>query len=84
VVRTIAEVSDYAYSVSDKGLWFNLYGGNTLSARLKDGTPIKLTQTTNYPWDGKITIRLDEVPGDKAFSVFFCGYRVGVKVRVSN
>ncbi|WP_439697332.1 glycoside hydrolase family 127 protein [Mucilaginibacter sp. AW1-7] len=70
VVRTIAEVSDYAYSVSDKGLWFNLYGGNTLSARLKDGTPIKLTQTTNYPWDGKITIRLDEVPGDKAFSIF--------------
>jgi DUF1680 family protein len=70
VVRTIAEVSDYAYSVSDKGLWFNLYGGNTLSARLKDGTPIKLTQTTNYPWDGKITIRLDEMPGDKAFSIF--------------
>jgi DUF1680 family protein len=70
VVRTIAEVSDYAYSISDKGLWFNLYGGNTLSARLKDGTSIKLTQTTNYPWDGKITIRLDEVPGDKAFSIF--------------
>jgi DUF1680 family protein len=70
VVRTIAEVSDYAYSVSDKGLWFNLYGGNTLSTKLKDGTPIKLTQTTNYPWDGKITIRLDEVPGDKAFSIF--------------
>lgn len=70
VVRTIAEVSDYAYSVSDKGLWFNLYGGNILSARLKDGTSIKLTQTTNYPWDGKITIRLDEVPGDKAFSIF--------------
>jgi DUF1680 family protein len=70
VVRTIAEVSDYAYSISDKGLWFNLYGGNTLSVKLKDGTPIKLTQTTNYPWDGKIKIRLDEVPGNKAFSIF--------------
>ncbi|MEN0056565.1 MAG: glycoside hydrolase family 127 protein [Mucilaginibacter sp.] len=70
VVRTISEVSDYAYSVSDKGLWFNLYGGNTLSAKLKDGTPIKLTQTTNYPWDGKVSIRLDEVPENKAFSLF--------------
>ncbi|WP_426581134.1 aceric acid hydrolase [Mucilaginibacter sp. R-33] len=70
VVRTIAEVSDYAYSTSDKGLWFNLYGSNTITAKLKDGTPVKLTQTTNYPWDGKIHIRFDEVPGNKAFSVF--------------
>jgi DUF1680 family protein len=70
VVRTIAEVSDYAYSMSDKGLWFNLYGGNILSAKLKDGTPIKLTQITNYPWDGKISISIDQAPG-KATSMFF-------------
>ncbi|WP_183559042.1 aceric acid hydrolase [Mucilaginibacter sp. SP1R1] len=70
VVRTISEISDYTYSISNKGLWFNLYGGNTLSTQLRDGTPVKLTQTTNYPWDGKITIRLDDVPGNKAFSIF--------------
>jgi DUF1680 family protein len=69
VVRTIAEVGNYAYSVSNKGLWFNLYGGNKLSTRLKDGSPIKLTQTTDYPWNGKISIRFDETPG-KEFSVF--------------
>jgi DUF1680 family protein len=70
VVRTIAEVSNYAYSISDKGLWFNLYGSNVIATKLKDGTPVKLTQTTNYPWDGKISIRFDEVPGNKAFAVF--------------
>ena len=69
VVRTIAEVSNYAYNISDKGLWFNLYGGNKLSTKLKDGSPIKLTQTTAYPWNGNINIKLDEAPV-KEFSVF--------------
>lgn len=69
VVRTIAEVSNYAYNISDKGLWFNLYGGNKLSTKLKDGSPIKLTQTTDYPWNGKINIRFDETSG-KEFSAF--------------
>jgi len=69
VVRTIAEVSDYAYSVSDKGLWFNLYGGNNLSTRLADGSKVSLTQETDYPWDGKIKITMKESAG-KAYSIF--------------
>lgn len=69
VVRTIAEVSGYAYSVSDKGLWVNLYGGNTMTAILKDGSAVKLSQITDYPWNGKITIKIDDAPG-KPFSFF--------------
>ena len=69
VVRTIAEVSNYAYNISDKGLWVNLYGGNKLSTKLKDGSDIKLTQTTAYPWNGNINITIDTAPG-KEFSVF--------------
>ena len=61
-VRTIAEVSDYVYSVGTDGLYVNIYGGNTLSTKLKDGSPIKLEQTTNYPWDGKIVITIQEAP----------------------
>ena len=37
-----------------------MYGGNTLSTKLKDGSPIKLEQTTNYPWDGRIAITIKE------------------------
>jgi DUF1680 family protein len=70
VVRTISEISDYAYSVSDKGIWFNLYGGNVLSTKLKDGSSIKLTQITNYPWDGKISINVDQAPGKATFMFF--------------
>jgi DUF1680 family protein len=69
VVRTIAEVSNYMYSVSDEGLWFNLYGSNTVNTTLKDGTPVALTQETEYPWDGRVMISMNNVPA-KPFSVF--------------
>jgi len=70
VVRTISEISDYAYSISNRGLWFNLYGGNNLSTKLKDGSAIKLSQVTEYPWDGKISITIEQAPAN-AFSAFF-------------
>ena len=69
VVRTIAEINNYAYSVSDKGIYFNLYGGNALDTKLRDGSVVRLSQETNYPWEGRIQVKLDQVP-NKAFSLF--------------
>ncbi|MBS7564915.1 glycoside hydrolase family 127 protein [Mucilaginibacter sp. Bleaf8] len=69
VVRTIAEVSDYAYSVSDQGLYFNLYGGNVLNTTLEDGSTLKLAQETAYPWDGRVSIRFEKAPA-KSYSLF--------------
>jgi DUF1680 family protein len=37
-----------------------MYAGNTLNTSLHDGTKLKLEQTTNYPWDGKVTITIKE------------------------
>lgn len=55
-VRTLAEVNNYAYTTSDKGIWVHLYGSNTLSTTLKDGDTVQLAQQSNYPWDGHIKI----------------------------
>jgi DUF1680 family protein len=68
-VRTIAEVNNYMYSIGEKGLYINLYGGNVLNTELHDGTKIKLEQTTNYPWDGKIVITIKEAT-DKPVNIF--------------
>jgi uncharacterized protein len=68
-VRTIAEVSNYAYSLSKKGIYCNIYGGNAVSTTLQDGSALKLTQETEYPWNGKIVITLEKVPVNP-FSVF--------------
>ena len=68
-VRTVSEVSQYAYSVSDKGIYLNLYGGNNLETKLKSGSVLKLSQVTDYPWDGKVSIKLEEAPRE-SFSLF--------------
>jgi uncharacterized protein len=62
-IRTIAEVSDYMYSIGEKGLYINMYGGNVLNTELHNGTKLKLEQTTNYPWDGKVSIKINELSG---------------------
>jgi DUF1680 family protein len=84
VVRTISEVGNYAYSISDEGLWVNLYGGNHLSTKLKDGAAISVSQVTNYPWDGNISISIDESPA-KAFSIFLRipGWSKGGKITIN-
>ncbi|MGI4866086.1 MAG: aceric acid hydrolase [Janthinobacterium lividum] len=69
VARTVAEVNNYLYSVSDKGLWLNLYSGNNLNTKLKDGSALKLREETDYPWDGRIALTLTEAP-KQAFSMF--------------
>ncbi len=69
IVRTVAEVAAYAYSVSDDGLWLNLYGGSVLDTRLADGSAIRLTQETEYPWEGTIQIVIEDAP-QKEFSLF--------------
>jgi len=70
VVRTIAELSNYVYSLSDKGLYFNLYGGNNLSTTLKNGKAVKIAEQTDYPWNGDIRFTVNEAP-ETAFSMFF-------------
>lgn len=64
LVRTIAKVSGWAYCLSDNGLVVNLYGSNKLNTKLNDGSDIKLTQSTKYPWDGKVNIVIDKCKSD--------------------
>lgn len=61
VVRTIAEVNNYMYSIGEKSLYVNMYGGNSLVTELHDGTKIKLEQTTNYPWSGAVVLNVKEL-----------------------
>jgi uncharacterized protein len=50
--RTLSSLPGYFYSTSKDGLYVHLYDNSTLDWRLEDGTPIKVRQKTNYPWDG--------------------------------
>ncbi len=67
-VRTISEVQNYVYNLSDEGLYVNLYGGSQLKTNLKNGENIQVTQTTDYPWDGQISLTIDKAP-KKSFTL---------------
>jgi DUF1680 family protein len=83
-VRTIAEVSAYAYGMSNEGVWVNLYGSNLLDTHLPNGPAIRLRQQTKYPWEGTIRISMENAPL-KEFSLFLRipGWGEGAHVTVN-
>jgi DUF1680 family protein len=60
LVRTIAQSAGWAYSLTENGVAANLYGANKLNTTLADGSAVKLTQKTEFPWDGAVCITVDE------------------------
>jgi len=62
LARTIAQLHTYAYGLATNEVWIHLYGSGRLDTQLPGGALIKLSQQTDYPWDGKITIHLEQVP----------------------
>ena len=67
VARTIARMQNWAYSVSEQSLWVHLYGSNKVSAEIAGGH-FELVQVTDYPWDGAVTLSVNQAP-DQAFSI---------------
>ncbi|NQU23841.1 MAG: glycoside hydrolase family 127 protein [Candidatus Nealsonbacteria bacterium] len=61
--RFLGALPEYLYSYDDDGLFVNLYSSSTTSQTLRDGRKIELTVETEYPFDGKVTLRFD---GEKA------------------
>lgn len=64
LVRTIAKVSGWAYSLAENGVAVNLYGGNKLSTKLLDGSELELTQETKYPWEGTVKFTIEKCKKD--------------------
>ena len=68
MLRTFAGLHQYLYSVSDEGLWVHHYAGSRFDGTLADGTPVVLTQQTDYPWDGRVRLTI-QTPGPKDFAL---------------
>jgi DUF1680 family protein len=85
VARTIARVSGYAYGTSDTALWVNLYGSSTITTALPNGPTVTFTQETEYPWDGRVRLRLDACDGspDFALNLRIPGWAESAIVRVN-
>lgn len=85
VTRTVAEVGNYAYNLSKEGVNVNLYGSNTLNTKTLSGESLEIEQQTNYPWDGKVTLKIVKAPKDNyAFFLRIPGWSNGAEVAVNN
>lgn len=54
--RLFESLPGYLYATSRAGVYVNLYHTSELDWHLEDGTPLKLGQTTSYPWSGEIKL----------------------------
>lgn len=55
--RAVPSIGNYAYGTSKKTLWVNFYIGGEANINLA-GEGITVNQTTSYPWDGYMSMRL--------------------------
>lgn len=60
-VRTVAQVHEWAYGVNENNVWMHLYGAGDFDADLSNGH-ISLTQKTDYPWNGRVELLVNEAP----------------------
>jgi len=59
VARLLASLDEYVYTVTqdERELFVNLYLGSTGTIR-PDGTEVTVTQQTDYPWDGAVSLEV--------------------------
>ena len=58
LARLMAELPGLIYAQGASGLYVNLFVDSEAGVAI-DGVPVRIRQETNYPWDGKVTIRVD-------------------------
>jgi hypothetical protein len=82
--RTFGSLPGYFYSTSKEGLYVHLYDNSLLDWHLENGTPLKLQQKTNYPWDGDVKLTLHPAQAvDFTFYVRIPGWAVDAGVAVN-
>jgi uncharacterized protein len=67
--RTFASLPGYFYSTSKDGIYVHLFDNSELDWHLEDGRPLKMTQKTEYPWDGEVAITVTPAEPSE-FNVF--------------
>jgi hypothetical protein len=61
LTRIIPQIGGLAYARGKRQVFVNLYVAGEASFQIDDGLTVKLTQQTDYPWDGRA--RLTVTPG---------------------
>ena len=58
LARTLSSVSSYAFTEKDDTLFVHLYIGSDIKKTV-NGKEVSIHMTSNFPWDGKVTLQAD-------------------------
>ena len=84
LVRTIAGSSQFAYAKSADTIWVNLYSGSELDTELTGVGKVKLVQETEYPWSGRVRVKILAAPDKKlAIKLRIPGWAKSASVRLN-
>lgn len=85
VLRTIASSAQFAYAKSADIIWVNLYGASELVTELPGIGKIKLTQETQYPWNGRVRLKIKAAPEKEfALKLRIPGWAKAAAVRINH
>lgn len=77
-LRTLCEAQEYAYTLKDDHLFVNLYGQSAL--KTKD---LEVEQVTDYPWDGKVILKMKKVKKLNRISLHIPGWCTTYRIKVN-
>ncbi|MFT4284091.1 MAG: glycoside hydrolase family 127 protein, partial [Protaetiibacter sp.] len=60
--RTLASLAGYVASTDETGIRIHQYAPAEITTTLRDGAPVRLRVTTEYPLDGRIAVEVLEAP----------------------
>ena len=58
MARLIPQIGGFVYAQGPRQIFVNLYAAGEAKLKLEDGTPLKLAQQTQYPWDGRVALSI--------------------------
>jgi DUF1680 family protein len=64
IMRTLASLDSYLATTDADGVQLHLYAQSQFVVPMGDGR-VRLTVQTDYPWDGRIRVSVDETPEDE-------------------
>ena len=67
--RILASLPGYMYNTSPRGIYVNLFHNSELDWHLEDGTGMRITQQTEYPWKGAVDFTVNPAHAAE-FSLF--------------
>ena len=68
IARLVGSLGNYIYNKSKDAIWVNLFIGSS-TGFMVDDDPVYLQQKTNYPWEGRVNIKISPRT-EKDFNVY--------------